>query len=45
MKHFYEKPETEIWAILQEKSILSGEKGSTESVNYDDDPFAEKVNG
>lgn len=45
MKHFYEKPETEVWFIQQEKSFLqSGEKGSSESVHYDDDPFARDRN-
>ena len=44
MKHFYEKPETEVLTILQEKSILSGERGSSESVSYGDDPFAQDRN-
>ncbi len=44
VKHYYEKPETEVWNILQEKNILSGEKGSNESVSYDDDPFARDRN-
>lgn len=44
MKHFYERPETEIWIILQEKNILSGENGSSESVDYDNDPFAREDN-
>ena len=36
MKHFYEKPETDVWIILQEKNILSGENGSSETTREEE---------
>ena len=42
MKLFYDCPVTEVLTIVQENAFLqSGENGSSESVSYDDDPFAE----
>lgn len=41
MKFLYERPDTEVVTIVQEDRFLqSGGNGSSESVNYDDDPFA-----
>lgn len=41
MKLLYERPDTELLALVQEEAFLqSGENGSSESVGYDDDPFA-----
>ena len=41
MKLFYERPDTKVVTIVQEDCFLqSGEYGSSESVGYDDDPFA-----
>lgn len=39
MKTTYLQPEAELIALHIEKSILSGENGSSESIGYDDDPF------
>ena len=41
MKLLYERPDTKVVTIVQEDRFLqSGEYGSSESVGYDDDPFA-----
>ena len=41
MRYLYERPDTEIVIIVQEDCFLqSGGNGSSESVSYDEDPFA-----
>ena len=39
MNLHYETPILEIWEVHFEENILSGERGSHESVSYGDDPF------